>query len=261
MHIDFYGNLFAAENIDLTSQRQLFSNVKEKLSDTDCDLCRGTVTLAEISATVKSLSLNKSPGPDGFTLEFYLHFWNLLGPLLVNMYNDSFNRRSLVESMRSSVTRLLYKKRGDIKELKNWRPILLLNVDYKIISKAITLRLSQVIDSLFGPDQTCSVPRRSISFNLPLLHDVLDYIDCTDGAGSLLSLDQEKAFDHVNCSFLFYLLSHFGFGPDFLKWVQILYFEANMHIILNGWLTDRIFLRTGCPSGGPSLPAIICSLC
>ena len=56
MHIDFYGNLFAAENIDLTSQQQLFSNVKEKLSDTDCDLCQGTVTLAEISATVKSLS-------------------------------------------------------------------------------------------------------------------------------------------------------------------------------------------------------------
>ena len=183
VHIDFYGNLFAAENIDLPSQQQLFSNVKEKLSDTDCDLCQGTVTLAEISAAVKSLSLNKSPGPDGFTLEFYLHFWNLLGPILVNVYNDSFNRGSLLESMRSSVARLLYKKGGDIKELKKWRPILLLNVDYKIISKAITLHLSQVIDSLFGPDQTRSVPGRSISSNLSLLRDVLDYIDCTDGRG------------------------------------------------------------------------------
>ena len=102
-------------------------------SDTHCGLCEGAVTLAEISAAVKSLSLNKSP---------YLHFWNLLGPLLVNVYNDSFNRGSLVESMRSSVMRLLYKKRGDIKELKNWHPVSLLNVDYKIISRAITLRLS-----------------------------------------------------------------------------------------------------------------------
>ena len=50
------------------------------------------------------------------------------------MYND-YNRGSLVDSMRPSVRRLLYKKRGDIKELKNWRPISLLNVDYKIISK------------------------------------------------------------------------------------------------------------------------------
>ena len=56
-HVDFYGNLFAAENIDLPSQQRLFSNVKAKLSDTDCDQCEGAVTLAEISAVVKSLSL------------------------------------------------------------------------------------------------------------------------------------------------------------------------------------------------------------
>ena len=255
-HVDFYSNLFAAENIDLISQQRLFSNVKTKLSDTDRDLCEGAVTLAEITAAVKSLSLNKSPGPDGFTLEFYLHFWNLLGPILINVYNDSFNRGFLTESMRSSVTRLLYKKRGNIKELKNWRPISLLNVDYKIISKAITLRLSQVIGSLVDPDQTCSVPGRSISSNLTLLRDVLDYIDRTGEAGILVSLDQEKAFDRVNYSFLFNLLSHFGFGPDFLKWIRTLYFEANMRIILNGWLTDRIFLRRGVRQGDPLSPLL-----
>ena len=132
------------------------------------------------------------------------------------MYND-YNRGSLVDSMRPSVRRLLYKKRGDIKDLKNWRPISLLNVDYKIISKAITLHLSQVIGSPFGLDQTCSVPGRLTSSNLSLLRDVLDHIDCTDEAGILVSLDQEKAFDRVNYSFLFNLLSHFGFGPYFLK--------------------------------------------
>ena len=73
-HVDFYSNLFAAENIYLISQQRLFPNVKSKLSDTDRDLCEGAVTLAEISAAVKSLSLNKSPGPDGFTLEFYSQF-------------------------------------------------------------------------------------------------------------------------------------------------------------------------------------------
>ena len=109
-NVDFYRNLFTAENIDLISQQWLFTNVKTNLSDTDCELREGAVTSAEIYATVKSLSLNKSPGPDGFILEFYLHFWNLLGPLLVNTYNDSFNRGSLVESMRSSVPCLLYKK-------------------------------------------------------------------------------------------------------------------------------------------------------
>jgi len=60
--------------------------------------------------------------------------------------------------MKTNVTQLIYKKRGDIKNLKNWRPISLLNVDYKICSKAITIRLSKVLDSIVHPDQTCSVP-------------------------------------------------------------------------------------------------------
>ena len=131
-----------------------------------------------------------------------------------------------------------------------------MNVNCKIISRAITLRLSQVIGSLVDPDQTCSVLGRSISSNLSLLRDVLDYINHTDEAGILVSLDQEKAFDRVNYSFLFNFLSHFGFGSDFLKWVRTLYFEAYMRIILNGWLLDRIFLRRGVRQGDPLSPLL-----
>ena len=97
--MDFYTQLFAAKPVDLFSQRQLFSNLTVKLSDLEHDSCEGSISLPEISAAAKSLSLNKSPGPDGFTLEFYLHFWDLFGPLLVNVYNDSFSKGSLCASM------------------------------------------------------------------------------------------------------------------------------------------------------------------
>ena len=73
--------------------------------------------------------------------------------------------------MKSSVTRLIFKKRGNIRDLKNWRPISLLNIDYKICSKSITLRLSKVLDSIVDPDQTCSIPGWSISSNLVMLRD------------------------------------------------------------------------------------------
>ena len=158
--------------------------------------------------------------------------------------------------MQGSATRLVYKKRGDRKNLKNWRPICLLNVDYKIISKVLTTRLSRVLDSVIDPDQTCSVPGRSISSNLVLLRDVFNYIEQTDEAAVLISLDQEKAFDRVDRAFLSDLLCHLGFGPNFRKWVITLYEGAFMQIILNGSLTPKILLRRGVRQGDPLSPLL-----
>ncbi len=259
-HVDFYSKLFSSEPIDPESQSILFNEVQKFLSDVDSDVCEGSISLSELSASVKSLNLCKAPGSDGFTVEFYRKFWNLLGPHLVNVINACFTDGELCESMKSSVTRLIYKKRGDIKDLKNWRPISLLNVDYKICSKAITLRLSKVLDSIIDPDQTCSVPGRSISSNIVLLRDTLNYIEQTDETGILVSLDQEKAFDRVDRGFLLDLLRHFGFGPDFCHWIHTFYSGANMQIILNGFLTKQIPLLRGVRQGD-SLSPLLYILC
>ena len=158
--------------------------------------------------------------------------------------------------MKGSVTRLIFKKRGDVKHLKNWRPISLLNVDYKIISKAITFRLSKVLEHIIHLDQTCSVPGRSIFSNVTLLRDVLDCIQRTDESAILISLDQEKAFDRVNRPFLLKLLQVYGFGPDSCGWISTLYNCAFMQITLNGWLTDGISLERGVRQGGPLSPLL-----
>ena len=142
--------------------------------------------------------------------------------------------------MKSSVTRLIFKKRGDRKYLKNWRPISLLNVDYKFFSKVITSRLSKVLSFIIHPDQTCSIPGRSI-FLISLY--TLDYIERTNEKAVLVSLDQEKAFDRVNRSFLLDLLVAVGFDRDFCRWIATLYNGAYMRIILNNWLTERISLE------------------
>ena len=119
--------------------------------------------------------------------------------------NSCYADSGLCDSIKTSNTRLVFKK-GDWKNLKNWHPILLLNVDYKICSKALSSRLSLVLEKVVTPDQTCSVPGRSISSNLVILRDMLDYIDRTNEPGIIISLDQEKAFDRVDCTFLMNLL-------------------------------------------------------
>ena len=256
VHALFYANIFSPDEIDETSKQALFNGLSKTLSADDRDLCEGSLSLAELSVSVGGLARGKSPGPDGFSAEFYCRFWDSLGPLLLKVGNESFRVGSLSESMQGSATRLVYKKRGNIVDLKNWRLISLLNVDYKIISKAITSRLSCVIGSLVHPDQTCSVPGRSIVSNVIQIRDTLDYIERTDETAILLSLDQEKAFDRVDRSFLADLLVRFGFGPNFCKWVSVFYSGAHTRIIVNGFLTEKIPLHRGVRQGDPLSPLL-----
>ena len=259
-HVDFYSKLFSVEDIDTSCRERLLQEISTSLSDSDSALCEGLISIEELTASLKTQNSGKAPGPDGFTAEFYVKFWNLLGPLLLDVINQSYADGELPESMKTSMTRLIFKKRGDVKDLKNWRPISLLNVDYKICSKAITLRLSKVLHVIVDPDQTCSVPGRSISSNIIQLRDTLDYIEQTGETGILVSLDQEKAFDRVNRDFLMNLLRRFGFGPNFCMWIATFYAGAHMQILLNGWLTDPIPLNRGVRQGD-SLSPLLYILC
>ena len=75
-----------------------------------------------------------------------------------------------------------------------------------------------------------------------------------------MSLDQEKALDCVDCSFLMNLLQHFGFGPSFCRWISTLYNGANMRVLVNGWLSRKIELQRGVRQGD-SLSLMLYILC
>ena len=134
---------------------------------------------------------------------------------------------------------------------KNYRPISLLNIDYKIITKILSARLRQHLTKLIHPDQTCSVKGRNIQDNCHYLRDIINEINEENTQGLVLSLDQEKAFDRVNHTYLFNILEQYGFSADFRKWVQILYTDIYSSVIVNNHISDRFKLtrsvRQGCP--------------
>ena len=129
-----------------------------------------------------------------------LAFWQDLSDVLLLVLNENFRLGILTDSQRESLLRLLYKK-DDCRYVKNWRPISLLNTDYKLASKVITERLKRVMQAIVHKDQTCGVVGRSIFSNLQLIRDMLDMIDKTNETGILVTLDQEKAFDRVESKF------------------------------------------------------------
>ena len=107
--------------------------------------------------------MDKSPGEDGFTAEFYIKFFDILGEDLIRSLNHAYEKGALSISQRRGVITLLPKDESSLLDVKNWRPITLLNVDYKIASKAVATRMESTIPFLIHTDQTGFIKGRYIN--------------------------------------------------------------------------------------------------
>ena len=146
---------------------------------------------------------NKSPGEDGLTTEFYKTFSDLLIPILVDVYNNIFLQGKLPKTMRSSIFNLTFKKKESPLLIKSWRPISLLNLDNKTLTRILANRVRPVIDDILNPYQSSGCQNRSI-LNIALnLQSVLMYAEHKDISVVLVSLDNEKSFDRVERNFIY----------------------------------------------------------
>ena len=105
---------------------------KHKIDDIGTPL-----TVNELGLVLKKMKPNKTPGMDGFTAEFFKVFWRQLKYHIVNAINCSFVKGNLSETLRQCVITCLPKSNKDRSLIKNWRPISLLSVIYKLASGAI----------------------------------------------------------------------------------------------------------------------------
>ena len=121
---------------------------------------------------MKSFRKNKSPGLDGLTAEFYVTFWDQLKHTLLLVYENSISSEMLPKSLRVGVITLLEKKGKDILDIANWRPITLLNTDYKLLTKTLGQRLKTVLPSLINKDQNGFIPGGSIFFSSHTVRDI-----------------------------------------------------------------------------------------
>ena len=251
----FYSDLFTASVTDPLSQTALLGNITSSLPSDQAALCEGHLTLEECSVALQGMARRKAPGLDGLPMEFYVKFWHILGSDLVSVLNSGLDLGSLALSQRRGVISLSFKK-GDRLDPRNWRPITLLNVDYKLASRVIAGRLLKVIHLVVDKDQTCGVPGRFIGENVAILRDVVDFASSSGTPVAILSLDQEKAFDRVDWSFMRSTLSAMGFGPSFISWVDLFYHRVQSAINVNGYLSSFFDLSRGVRQGCPLSPLL-----
>ena len=150
--------------------------------------------------------------------------------------------RELCISQYVGLIRLLYKK-GDREDISNWRPITLLNSDYKIIEKVLSNRLKTVLPDVINEDQKGFMQGRHIEENVRLVEDVIDYCEDKNVPGAIICVDQSKAFDRVEWEWLDRTLEVIGFGPKFRLWIKILYKNANSHLFTNGFLSKSFKIK------------------
>ena len=148
-----------------------------KLSDEEATLCEEKLTVSECFKSLQSFQKTKSSGNDGLTVEFYIAFWDVVGDLLVDSLNCSYDYGELSNSQKQAIITLLEKKDKDKRKISNWRPISLINVDTKIGSRAIALRLQVTLPSVIHYNQSAYVKGRTVFDAIRTIDDVLEYTE------------------------------------------------------------------------------------
>ncbi len=249
----FYSELYRSENREADELANSFYVGLPKVSDESNSLLEKPLSASELHVALRSMDCGKAPGIDGLPIEFYKTFWSVLGGDLLSVLNDSPAGGLLPLSCRRAVITLLPKK-GDLKEIKNWRPVSLLCSDLKLFSKALAIRLREVVGQVIHRDQTYCVPNRSIFDNVYLIRDILEVSRLLDIDTGLISLDQEKAFDRVEHGYLWRTLEEFGLSSGFIAMIRVLYQDVESVLKINGGLSAPFKIlrgiRQGCALSG-----------
>ncbi len=204
---------------------------------------------------LKQMKTDTAPGPDGFTVSFYRAFWPQLRDQFKEMLDLLFEGRLDLWRINYGVISLIPKVK-DANTIKAFRPICLLNVCFKLITKILTNRLTLVAHNVIGESQTAFIPGRFILDGVIILHEVLHEVKKTHQSGIILKLDFEKAYDKVQWSFLFDVLQKKGFDDKWIKWIKSATIDGRVAININGEIDQYFKTFRGVRQGDPLSPLL-----
>lgn len=254
----FYSSLYQSDSLkDLNLINVFFENLEiPQICDESKAKLDNPISLSEILQAISQMQSGKSPGPDGFPVEFFKRFSSELSPWLLSVFEESFDNGSLPFSMRQALISLILKPNKDPLDCGSYRPISLLNVDVKILAKILAIRLESIVQSVIHIDQTGFIKNRQGFFNLRRLMNIIYTSSDSSIPEVLVSLDAEKAFDRIEWDYLFLTLKKFGFGDRFISWIKLLYSSPLASVKTNGINSEYFSLYRGTRQGCPLSPLL-----
>ncbi len=230
---------------DLSAQQLLLSSLDRQLPSEAQQACEGTeqgITLDELQAALKLSARGKTPGLE-----------------LLAVLQDAFQAQHglcLPTPMTQGVITLLYKGKGSNALLDSYRPITLLNSDYKLLAKALATRFGPALQHEVDPSQTAFVPGRWIGDNVLCHLQEVEYLQQTGQPGCVLFLDFSKAYDRLSRPWVLDCMSNIGLGERACKWVSIMLENTSATAAFNGWQSSSFLERSGVQQGSPLSPLL-----
>lgn len=256
---DFYSNLYRAENIDRSALQSLLDAIPHDvgLDDDDGQLLLEPWTDDEILNGLSRSPHQSSPGMDGFPYELlkFIYHHPRVKSLLTQVFNEALISHKTPASWRKSVVTLL-PKQGDRTSLRNWRPISLICTDAKVFTRMLSTRISPLMSKLINPYQTGFLHDRFIADNGLLARLVMSVAQKYDITGAALLLDQEKAYDRVHPEYLKAVLQQFRFPASLINSIMHLFFDTQLSININGFISTPCAQQRGLRQGDPLSPLL-----
>jgi exonuclease III len=259
--VQHYASISEAKPCDHACVQSVIAAVKEHgpvgLPNAEVDMLGDMhVSEDEVLSALKRCPSGRSPGLDGIPVELYRRGSRALAPLLARVYSAMGETGQVPCTLLDGLITSLHKS-GSRTDPANYRPITLLNTDYRVLAKVLVNRLLRCAGGLISAEQSAFLRDRHIGDGVMLLQLLPHATALQRHEGAVVAfMDFKKAYDTVSRPFLLAVLREYGLGEGFVKWVSMVLSDTRACATVNGYMSRKVLFGAGVRQGCPLAPVL-----